>query len=53
MIGLREGKAEFRFDLGLGVGVVQSNQPLTIGENHMITVRRYVIVCIYVLIYNL
>ena len=38
---MNEGKLEFRFQLGSGVGLVETSQPLAIGQQHDITLLRY------------
>lgn len=38
--GLREGVPEFRFDVGSGTGIVQANQPVSMGEWHTVQLHR-------------
>uniref|UniRef100_A0A1X7UPV7 Uncharacterized protein n=1 Tax=Amphimedon queenslandica TaxID=400682 RepID=A0A1X7UPV7_AMPQE len=40
LVGMNEGVLEFRFQLGSGVGLVETSQPLAIGQQHNITLLR-------------
>ena len=42
MAGMNEGKLEFRFQLGSGVGLVETSQPLEVGQQYDIVILRYV-----------
>ena len=53
MLGLRNGTVELRYDLGSGHIVVESAQPLQLGQTVEITVQRSVTLCELLLCKNL
>ena len=42
LVGINEyGRIEYRYELGSGVGLVQSSEPVTVGTLYNVTLLRY------------